>query len=198
MAYGEITSGDSYDLRREFIQDMADVGSEDIALFAVDKMEEWGFFKMPASTKYHGTREGDLFLHSKNVAHTLKKITEQVGVKWRDPRSPILVGYFHDLCKCDAYQRPNLPVKTLGNIFLKDTNSWEHRKDHLLAGHGEKSVMLASLLCRLTEEEMLCIRYHMGAYKTEDWDGFDRAIKKYETVLWTHQADMIASKVLGV
>ena len=77
-------------------------------------------------------------------------------------------------------------------------NTWEHRKDQLLEGHGDKSVMLASTLCKLTEEEMLCIRYHMGAYKTDDWNGFDRAIKKYETVLWTHTADMLASKVGGI
>lgn len=176
-----------YDLRREFIQDMSEVGAAEIALSAVDKMTEWGFFNMPASTKYHGTREGDLFLHSKNVARELKRITEACGIKWQNPRSPILVGYFHDLCKCDAYKRPE-PC----------SDKWEHRKDQVLAGHGDKSVMLASTLCKLTEEEMLCIRYHMGAYKTDDWDGYDRAIKKYETVLWTHQADMLAAKVGGI
>ena len=173
-----------FDLRREFIDDMTRVGAGSIAVSAVDKLTEWGFFNMPASTKYHGTREGDLFLHSKNVAHELERITKACGVEWANPRSPILIGYFHDLCKCDSY------VRTMGG--------WDHRKDQVLAGHGEKSVMLASTLCKLTEEEMLCIRYHMGAYKEEDWNGFDRAIKKYETVLWTHTADMLASKVVGV
>lgn len=183
-----------YDLRREFIQDMSEVGAAEIALSAVDKMTEWGFFNMPASTKYHGTREGDLFLHSKNVARELKRITEACGIKWQNPRSPILIGYFHDLCKCDAYKRPTIAHRVDGHP-VEDTKSWEHRKDQVLAGHGDKSVMLASTLCKLTEEEMLCIRYHMGAYKTDDWDGYDRAIKKYETVLWTHTADMLADKV---
>lgn len=187
-----------FNLRREFIEDMSAVGAADIALSAVDVLTEWGFFNMPASTKYHGTREGDLYLHSKNVAHELKRITEACGVVWKDPRSPILVGYFHDLCKCDAYRHPVVAAKTLGGTSLVDASRWEHRNDQLIAGHGDKSVMLASTLCKLTEEEMLCIRYHMGAYKTDDWDGFDRAIKKYETVLWTHQAAMLASKVLGV
>lgn len=180
-------AGTIFDLRREFIRDMSEVGAGNIASAATDKLTEWGFFNMPASTKYHGTREGDLFLHSKNVAHELQRITKACGVEWQNPRSPILIGYFHDLCKCDAYRR------TVGGPC-----DWEHRKDQVLAGHGDKSVMLASLLCRLTEEEMLCIRYHMGAYKTDDWDGYDRAIKKYETVLWTHTADMLAAKVVGV
>lgn len=190
-------AGTIFDLRREFIRDMSDVGAGALAISVVDKLTEWGFFEMPASTKYHGTREGDLFLHSKNVAHELKRITDACGIKWQDPRSPILIGYFHDLCKCDSYRRPIIAHRVDGHP-VEDHNSWEHRKDQLLEGHGEKSVMLASTLCKLTEEEMLCIRYHMGAYKTDDWNGFDKAIKKYETVLWTHTADMLASKVGGV
>lgn len=186
-----------FDLRREFISDMSRVGAGDVAVSCVDTLTQWGFFNMPASTKYHGTREGDLFLHSKNVAHELQRITEACGIKWQDPRSPILIGYFHDLCKCDSYKRPMVAETTEGRPIL-DHNSWEYRKDQLLEGHGEKSAMLAGTLCKLTEEEMLCIRYHMGAYKTDDWNGFDRAIKKYETVLWTHTADMLASKVGGI
>lgn len=188
-----------YDLRREFIQDMSEVGATDIALSAVDAMTEWGFFEMPASTKYHGTLQGDLFLHSKNVARELKRITDACNIKWQNPRSPILIGYFHDLCKCDAYRRAVVVgQRDADGGLVTDVDKWEHRKDMVLAGHGDKSVMLASTLCKLTEEEMLCIRYHMGAYKTDDWNGFDRAIKKYETVLWTHQADMLVSKVGGI
>lgn len=171
-------------LSDEFIKDMESVGESEFARSIVATLASWGFFTMPASTKYHGTHEGDLFLHSKNVAHELQRITKACGVKWQNSRSPILVGYFHDLCKCDAYQR--------------EGNTWKYRSDQVLKGHGDKSVMLASLLCQLTEEEMLCIRYHMGAYETDDWNGYDRAIRKYETVLWTHQADMLASKVLNI
>ena len=58
--------------------------------------------------------------------------------------------------------------------------------------------MLLSRWLQLTEEEILCIRYHMGAYETKDWDFFDKAIRKYPNVLWTHTADMYASKVKDV
>jgi hypothetical protein len=73
---------------------------------------------------------------------------------------------------------------------------FEHAADVLLKGHGDKSIMLLSQFMTLTEEEILCIRYHMGAYNRDDWEGYDRAIRKYQTVLWTHTADMYASKVL--
>lgn len=184
-------------LQTDFLNDMIVVGAGDIGKAVVDTITEWGFFDMPASTKYHGTNEGDLFRHSQAMAHTLLRITKACNIKWQNSRSPFIVGYFHDLCKCDSYRHTVLG-KTLLGTELVDEKTWEYRDDQILKGHGDKSVMLASTLCQLTEEEMLCIRYHMGAYNTDDWQGFDRAIRKYQTVLWTHQADMIASKVSGV
>lgn len=181
MEFGKLKS-----MRETFVSDMESVGAGNLARSIVDKLTEMQFFHMPASKRYHGTEEGDLFQHSRNVATTLKGITERCGVEWANPRSPILVGYFHDLCKCDQY------------TWNVEESKWDSRKDQLIKGHGDKSVMIASTLCKLTEEEMLCIRYHMGAYNTDDWDEFDRAIRKHETVLWTHQADMIASKIVGV
>ena len=37
-------------------------------------------------------------------------------------------------------------------------------KDRFPFGHGEKSVFLISRFMRLTDEEALAIRWHMGAY----------------------------------
>lgn len=181
----------------KFIEDMSAAGAGSIAMSCVDTLVDWGFFNMPASTRYHGTNEGDLFEHSHTVAHLLSEMTEKIGLVWQNPRSPILIGFFHDLCKCDSYRR-SVVGQTVDGLPVVDNSSWERRKDQILLGHGDKSVMLASTLCKLTEEEMLCIRYHMGAYQTDDWDGYDRAICKYQTVLWTHHADMLASKVMGI
>ena len=74
---------------------------------------------------------------------------------------------------------------------------YEYNNELLLSGHGAKSVLILSSFLQLTEEEMLCIRYHMGAYEKDDWTGYDLAIKKYPNVLLTHTADMYASKVDG-
>lgn len=183
-------------LQNQFLNDMFIIGANDIGKSVLDTITEWGFFDMPASTKYHGTKEGDLFRHSQSVAHELLRITKACNIKWQNPRSPFVVGYFHDLCKCDSYKHSIIGETSDGKPT--DYPKWEYRDDQILKGHGDKSVMLASTLLQLTEEEMLCIRYHMGAYNTDDWQGFDRAIRKYETVLWTHQADMLASKVLNV
>lgn len=147
-------------------------------------LKEKGFFTAPASTKYHGDYEGGLFDHSLEVTRKLLSMTEEMQLQWQRAESPIIVGMFHDLCKIDEYKY----VEFLG---------YQH-KDCLLSGHGDKSIMLLSQFMTLTEEEILCIRYHMGAYETEDWGSYGKAIEKYETVLWTHSADMFASRVRGI
>ena len=152
-----------------------------------------GFFTAPASTKYHGAYEGGLFDHSAAVTRALEDLTNRLGIKWTRPESPFIVGMFHDLCKCDQYieKKPGLDLE------YEDAPVYEYNSNTLLKGHGAKSVMLLSQFITLTEEEMLCIRYHMGAYEKDEWTEYDLAIKKYQTVLWTHTADMYASKVEG-
>lgn len=146
-----------------------------------------GFLTAPASTKYHGAYEGGLFDHSRAVYKRLRKLTVMNDLKWQRPESPFIVGMFHDLCKCDQYR--------IVQEFVGDPITYEHNDRVLLKGHGEKSVMILSRFMSLTEEEVLSIRYHMGAYEKEDWTGFDLAIRKYPNVLYSHTADMLASKV---
>ena len=108
------------------------------------------------------------------------------------------VGMFHDLCKIDQY-RPERQGVTLDGIIIEDPLRWEYNSDTLLKGHGDKSVMLLSQFYALTEEEIMCIRYHMGAFcPKEEWNDYTRAVRAYPNVLWTHQADMLASHVEGV
>jgi hypothetical protein len=68
-----------------------------------------------------------------------------------------------------------------------------------MTGHGELSVIMGQQIIPLTEEEILCIRWHMGAYDDKDnWNKLGRAIEIYPNVLYTHTADMIASRIKGI
>lgn len=147
-----------------------------------------GFFTAPASTKYHGAYTGGLFDHSYQVAKELVNLTEKLGLKWDRPESPYIVGMFHDLCKCDNY------------VYDPYESKFKYCADIIIPGHGEKSVIELQRLIKLTDEEIACIRWHMGAYETDTkmWDYYGRAIEKYPNVLFTHTADMIASKITGV
>lgn len=166
----------------------------------LDWLVNKGFFKAPASTKYHGAHEGGLYQHSASVMKFLVQLTKDNDLHWQDERSPYIVGMFHDLCKIDQYRHPFLGGSRLFNgERIVDYERWEYSTNTLLKGHGEKSVMLLSQFYRLTEEEICCIRYHMGAFTPkEEWDDYTGAIKVYPNVLWTHHADMLSHHVAGI
>lgn len=162
-------------------------------------LKENGFFTAPASTKYHGNYEGGLFDHSLSVAKRLVKLTMDNKLEWNRKESPFIVGMFHDLCKCDQYiLTEDYSTIRVEGILAKPELHYEYNQNTLLKGHGAKSVMFLSQFITLTEEEMLCIRYHMGAFEKEEWAEYGASIEKYQNVLWTHHADMLASRVDGV
>lgn len=160
----------------------------------LDWLVNKGFFTAPASTKYHGAHEGGLYQHSTSVMKFLVQLTKDNDLHWQDERSPYIVGMFHDLCKIDQYRIDNsLPY------MVGEPTRYEYNTNTLLKGHGEKSVMLLSQFYTLTDEEIMCIRYHMGAFTDKsEWNDYTRAVRNYPNVLWTHQADMLASHVAGV
>ena len=165
-------------------------------------LKENGFFTAPASTKYHGSYEGGLFDHSMAVTRRLMELTMDNNIVWHRKESPFIIGMFHDLCKCDQYIKKEGSLTDIEGFTAHGDGlyHYEYNPNTLLKGHGTKSIMLLSQFIKLTEEEMLCIRYHMGAYGNEEdqkteWAGFDAAIRKFPTVFWTHAADMLASKV---
>jgi len=149
---------------------------------------ESGFFDAPASIHYHGAYSGALYDHSVAVMQALVSMTRRMDLKWELPRSPYIVGMFHDLCKADNYRRKD-----------GSSEAWEYNNAALLPGHGEKSVILLQRFLPLTEEEILCIRWHMGAFDDKErWNNYGLACAAYPNVLYTHTADMIAARVLGV
>lgn len=144
-----------------------------------------GFFTAPASQKHHLSYEGGLFEHSLNVAMNLVQLTDDNKLTWQRPQSPHIVGMFHDLCKIDCYKWNPIQKK------------YEWNRDQTIQGHGSKSITLITKhLFELTEEERYCIRWHMGAFdEKENWQKYTDGIRKFNNVLWTHTADMLASNV---
>ena len=159
------------------------INIKEIPLDLVNYMYESGFFAAPASTKYHEAYEGGLYDHSMRVTACLQDFESKGLFCFGNERSSTVVGLLHDICKMDMYEG--------------EEGAYRYANKALVNGHGSKSVQIIGRFMDLTEEEMLCIRYHMGAYEKDDWDYFDRVVRKYPSVLWTHQADMVASKLLS-
>lgn len=162
---------------------------EDMDESEIEELEEYllrmEFFSGPSSTIYHGAYPGGNFDHSYTVTEELLNLTEKLGLTWQRKRSPYIIGMFHDLCKASKYNIKN------------DLTGYEYAKPYENE-HGTLSVRRLSQILKLTEEEEMCIAFHMGAYETKQWNEYDKAIRKYPNVLYVHTADMIASKIRDV
>ena len=171
---------------QDFIKRIPQIFSGDLTEYMI----RGGFFTCPSSSGYHGAFEGGNFWHSRMVVILLREYTDKLGLKWERPESPEIVGWLHDLCKMDEY------------VKVSDGEGgfhYEHRRDTDLPGHGAKSAVMALSRMYLTDEEIRCICWHMGAFTGKDlWDGYTEAVKKYPNILWTHQADMAVSNVIGI
>ena len=181
---------------QKVIDMLGDLCTDDL----LEYLHKHDYFTCPASIKHHGNETGGLFAHSMAVAEALTALTNQ-GLKWMRGKSPFIIGLFHDLCKTDDYVYViDSPGKELfGGNVINQEGHWEYNPEPILKGHGDKSVMLLSTVLQLTEEEMFCIRFHMGAFTdSSEWKYYTNAIHKFPNVLWTHQADMIAAHCLGV
>lgn len=154
---------------------------------AVRRLDEMGFFDAPASINHHGAYSGALFDHSLAVTGALLDYTDKMGLTWSDARSPYIVGMFHDLCKCDNYKVVD--------------GKWKYNPNMILPGHGEKSIIMLQNIApdALTNEEIACIRWHMGAFDDRNnWEYYTRAVAKFPNVMYTHAADMAAAYIVGV
>ncbi len=157
------------------------------------------FFKAPASARYHCAYEGGLCDHSINVYECLKaylareRVTDEYGLAYTD-ESIAIVSLLHDVCKVNCY------VEGTRNVKGKD-GKWTQVKtyyfeDPLPYGHGEKSVYIANGFIRLTREEAMAIRWHMGFSGTEDNRLVGNAFQKYPLAFALSVADMEASYFL--
>lgn len=178
-------------------------GIEDV----ITDLEELGFFTAPASAGHHLNIEGGLVLHSINTCKAALAIWE--GMKPLEPSlatevkrdSIIIASLLHDVCKSDIYKRS---VKKRKNALgqWEDCEGYKVSYKDFPMGHGEKSVIL--LLCSgldLSDDEMLAIRWHMGAWginmnSYEDERCYDTARALYPLVSIIQTADGLAAAIL--
>ena len=176
------------------------------------------FYKAPASTRFHLACTGGLLQHSLNVYDCLAAKRE--SPIWKDilknipDESLILIALLHDLCKANSYVEGSKNQKTYDPEKVEAAEAWQRKHDaqgdfvwetvktyqlddQLPLGHGEKSVMLIQCYIRLTMQEVMAIRWHMGFSEAkENWNAVGSAMEKYPIVLATHEADLEATKIL--
>lgn len=178
-------------------------GVEDV----IAGLEEMGFFTTPASANHHLNKEGGLLLHSLNTCKAALMVWE--GMKALEPGldkevhkdSVIIASLLHDVCKSDIYFRSVKKKKNALGIW-EDSEGYKVSYKNFPMGHGEKSVIL--LLCNgleMSDDEMLAIRWHMGAWginmnSFEDQRCYDTSRKLYPLVAIIQVADSLAASIM--
>lgn len=178
-------------------------GAEDLLAY----LEKSDFFTAPASTRFHLSVPGGLCQHSVNVYeqlhdqyfHYLMQTPGFSGLSAEQEETIAIVGLLHDLCKVGVYVPVKKSRKT-GKNLPNGKPEWEDYwgydyEDKLPYGHGEKSVYIASGFMRLTREEAMAIRWHMGAFQDGEAKEAGNAFGMYPLALFTHISDMLATNL---
>lgn len=146
-------------------------------------LKDNGFYTAPASAKYHLNHAGGLMQHSYLVYKLFSEKLERYKYDM-DEESVLISALLHDICKINMYE------------LDKESGVYVYKDNQLPIGHGEKSVIMIQKHIFLTDEEICCIRWHMGAYKVSDWRDFNKAVEMFQSVTLLHTADLEATKIL--
>lgn len=192
--------------KEEFIELLRSTNREGVEDL-LEGLEKMGFFKAPASANHHLNTEGGLVQHSLNTCKAALMVWEGMTAiepslsKEVERDSVIIASLLHDVCKSDIYSRTVKKKKTAIGTW-EDNEGYKVSYKNFPMGHGEKSVIL--LLCNgiaLSDDEMLAIRWHMGAWginmnSYEDQRCFDTSQKLYPLVTIIQVADKLAANIM--
>ena len=173
----------------------------------IKDLEELGFFEAPASAGHHLNVGGGLVEHSLNTCKAALAVYE--GMRKIEPylerevkrESIIIASLLHDVCKSDIYKRSVKRRKTSFGTW-EDAEGYKLTYKNFPMGHGEKSLVM--LLCsglELYDDEMLAIRWHMGAWginmnSYEEQRNYDAARTLYPLVSIIQTADGLAASIM--
>lgn len=163
-------------------------------------LEKSDFFTAPASTRFHLSEPGGLVKHSIHVYERLREMFSNelerntdgpVILSDEDEEKIAICGLLHDICKVNFY---DVEMRNRKN----DQGRWEQYPfyvvdDKLPYGHGEKSVYIISGFMRLSREEAMAIRWHMGSWREGEARDAGNAFGRFPLAVLLHIADMEAT-----
>lgn len=182
--------------KSNFIQLLRSTGRKGIDA-VIAELERLGFFEAPASRKDHNSLPGGLLVHSLNVYRVALEIAHDMCCLQPDLEisddSLIIAALLHDVCKAPRYQGSS-----------QQNGEWIKNYSHLPVGHGEKSViMLLRLGLEMTDDEIIAIRWHMGAWQIalhneEMQQDYRHATFTCPLLVIIEAADKLAAQILEV
>lgn len=173
--------------------------SESDALARFERLKSWldstDIYDAPASVRYHESIPHGLLAHTLKVYNEMCDLLKLDKFKGVSVQSAALVCLTHDWCKLGVYE------SFFRNVKNEETDEWDKvpsyrytKKPQYPFGHGEASMYIAMQMFKLTKEEALAIRWHMGR-----WYVYDNALgdlqfanENYPLVLLLQFADSLA------
>ena len=194
------------DYKKEFIELLKTTNRQGIDDL-VEELEDLGFFKAPASTKFHLNEDGGLVQHSLNVckaALSMRKSMIELDDSLLEalPKdSVIIASLLHDTCKADIYKPTMKKEKNRFGMWC-DVPGYDVDYANFPLGHGETSVIvLLRSGFKLTDDEIMAIRWHMNAWDLpfQSYDiksNFNKAKEICPLLSLVQAADCLASNLL--
>lgn len=134
------------------------------AMNCIEWLRTTDFYNAPGSTQFHDSEPCGLLKHSLRVFNHIIRLKYDDAFNQVDVHSAALIALTHDWCKIGMYEL------FMRNVKNEDTGRWEqipsYRRNQkgIPLGHGVTSMFLVSKFFRLSTDEALAFRWHMGEY----------------------------------
>lgn len=161
---------------------------------AIDWLRTTDFYTAPASTKYHEAFPGGLLIHSINVYNHVLEIAKLSNFSKVSIPHAAMAALVHDWCKIGYYESYQKNVKNEATGQWEKETAYKVNQKGLPLGHGVTSLYLAMQVMRLTPEQALAIRWHMGRWQVCDIEQneFQKANEEYPMVYLIQFADELS------
>lgn len=166
----------------------------DKALKILSNLHKTSFYEDPASSIYHESYPGGLLDHTLTVVNEiidLHKVTKFNKVPYD---VAVLAALVHDWCKIGLYEGYKRNVKNEKTGVWEKVDAYRRTDPPVPLGHGVASLYLVQQYLRLSREECLAIRWHMGEYNVapNEMNELHCANERYPLVQMLQFADRLA------
>ena len=152
------------------------------------------FYKCPGSIKYHDAEPTGLLKHTLRVINRILELLTLPAFYSVNTTEAVLVAIVHDWCKIGTYEEYLRNVKNETTGVWEKVPSYRHLNSPIPFGHGTTSMFIAQRFFKLSMEQALAIRWHMGAGSVADFENSDfwDANEKYPLVSMIQFADRLS------
>lgn len=160
----------------------------------LDWLRTTDMYTAPASTQYHESFPSGLLFHTLKVYNRAVELSRLHMFQTVSLDSCVLVSLVHDWCKIGLYEQYMRNAKNDKTGKWEQVPSYRHKQTGIPLGHGASSMYIASKFFRLSQEEAVAIRWHMGAWRvvSSEMDELQLANENYPLVHLLQFADQLS------